>query len=161
MPARLILPAFLLSSPTLSFSPFSHFTHLQPKGLRTEMESQAQQHRSQTPIIQNFNIPKQRGAYCRHQPTCLPNSICMESTTKERVPVAEGLPEKTNAIGDSRKTTETETRSSLATVYACTVSWWSIRGIIWTPTNQIRALSARAHLSRELRARARLASRGI
>jgi len=30
-----------------------------------------------------------------------------------------GLPEKANGIGDSRKTTETESRTSLATVYAC------------------------------------------
>ena len=37
-----------------------------------------------------------------HQPTCLPNSICMESTTIEGAPVAEGLPEETN-VGDSRK----------------------------------------------------------
>ena len=52
---RLLLPAFLLSSPSLSFSQFSHFTHLQPEGLRTEMVSQAQlsqQHRSQMPIMQ-------------------------------------------------------------------------------------------------------------
>ena len=35
-------------------------------------------------------------------PACLPKSICMESTTIEGAPVAEGLPEETN-IGDSRK----------------------------------------------------------
>ena len=86
------------------------------------MESQAQlpqQHRSQTPSLQNFNIPKLRGA----QPTCLPNSTCLESTATEG-----GLPEETNAIGDSRKTTETEARSSLATVDTCTVPGWSIPG---------------------------------
>ena len=33
--------------------------------------------------------------------------------------MAEGLPEEANGIGDSRKTTETESRSSLTTVYAC------------------------------------------
>ena len=38
-----------------------------------------------------------------HQPTCLSNSICMESTTKEGKPVAEGLPEEINGIGDPRK----------------------------------------------------------
>ena len=39
-----------------------------------------------------------------HKPTytCLPNSICMESTATE-VTVAEGLPEEANAITDSRK----------------------------------------------------------
>jgi len=40
-PARLLLPAFLLFL-SLSFSPFSHFTHLQPDELLTEMEYQAQ-----------------------------------------------------------------------------------------------------------------------
>ena len=35
--------------------------------------------------------------------------------------MAVGLPEEANAIGDSRKTTETETRSPRATVYACRV----------------------------------------
>ena len=38
-----------------------------------------------------------------HQPTFLPNNICMESTTTEGVPVAEGLPEETNAIGTQEK----------------------------------------------------------
>ena len=44
----------------------------------------------------------------------------MESTasTTEGAPVAEGVLEETNAI---TKTTETESRPSLATVYACTV----------------------------------------
>ena len=38
-----------------------------------------------------------------HQPTFLPNDICMESTTTEGAPVAEGLPEETNAIGTQEK----------------------------------------------------------
>ena len=33
--------------------------------------------------------------------------------------MAEGLPEEANGIGERRKTTETESRSSLSTVYAC------------------------------------------
>ena len=67
--------------------------------------------------------------------------------------MAEGLPEEATAIGDSRKTTETEARSSSETVYTCTVSGGSIPGKIWMPTNEIRATSARSHASRELRAR--------
>ena len=86
----------------------------------------------------------------------------MESTTTEGAPVAEGLPEETNGIGNSRKkTTETETRSQLTAVYACRVPGWSIPGKIWMPTNQIREISAGARVSRELRARALQASRGI
>ena len=87
----------------------------------------------------------------------------MESTTTEGAPVAEGLPEETNGIGDSKKkkTTETETRSPLATVYACPVPGWSVPGKIWMPTNQIRAIFAGAHVYRELCTRALQASRGI
>ena len=117
------------------------------------MESQAQlsqQHRSQTPNLQNFYIPKRRVS--GHQPTCLPNG---ESTTKEGTPVAEGLyRRRPTALKTQEKTTETETRSSLATVYACTVPGWLVPGKIWMSTNQIRAISASAHVSRELRARA-------
>jgi len=60
-----------------------------------------------------------------------------------------------------KKTTETEAHSPLAIVNACTVPGWSIPGKIWMPTNQITAMSAGAHLSRELRERAPEASRGI
>ena len=66
----------------------------------------------------------------------------------------EGIPEEANGIGDPRKTTETEARSPLATVYTCTISRRSIPGKIWTSTNQITAIPASAHVSRELRARA-------
>ena len=52
------------------------------------------------------------------------------------------------------KTTETETRLLLAALYACSVSRRSIPGKILTPANQIKELSVRAHVSRELRARA-------
>ena len=52
------------------------------------------------------------------------------------------------------KTTETETHLLPAAVNACTVSRWWIPGKILTPTNQINELSVRAHVSRELRARA-------
>ena len=103
--------------------------------------------------LSKLHIPKlQCGSWA--QAYVLPNSICTESTTTEGAPVAEGISEESNGIEDSRKTTETEARSSLATVYACTVPGWSIPGKIWMPTNQIRDLSAGAHAPRELRARA-------
>ena len=89
--------------------------------------------------------------------------ICMELTTTEGAPVVDGLTEETNSIGDSKekKTTETEAHSSLATLHACTVPGWLIPGKFWMLTNQIRVISARARVSRELRARALQASRGI
>ena len=139
------------STPSLP-SPSLPILQLQQDGLLTEMVSQAQlsQH-SQTPSL-------------GHQPACLTNRICMESSTTERAPWhwqrAYGRIEA-NGIGDSRKTTETETRSWLATVYSCTVCRWSIPGKTWMPTNQIRAIPVRARVSRELRARALQASWGI
>ena len=142
---RLFLPILPLHSPST-------------RGTTKKMESEAQlsqQHRAKPSNFQYL-----LAAWCLS--TSLPNSICMESTTTEGAPVAEGLREDTNGIGDSRKkTTETETRASLAIVYTCRVSGWSIPGKIWKPTNQIRAISAGAHVSRELRARALQASRGI
>ena len=67
----------------------------------------------------------------------------------EGAPVVEGLPEEANSIGDPRRTTETEARSLVVTVYACTVSWRSLPGKIRISTNQIRAISMRARVSRE------------
>jgi len=60
-----------------------------------------------------------------------------------------------------KKTTETETRLPWQKVDACTVSWQSIPGKIWMPTNQIRAKYAHADVSRELCARAPQASQSI
>ena len=82
-------------------------------------------------------------------------------TTTEGTPVAEGLPGEITTPVETEKTTETEAHSSLATVHACTVSRGSIPGKIWMPTNQIRAISARAHVFRELGARALQLSRSI
>ena len=113
--------------PSSSFSPFSHFIRLQ---LLTEMESQAQlsqQHppcRSQTPCLQSFNIyiSKQCGVWA--PATCLPNSICMPSSQlqqKERQ-WQRAYRRRPTPLETQEKTTETETRSPQATVYACTVS---------------------------------------
>jgi len=60
-------------------------------------------------------------ASCLGAPYASHVSTNMESTTTEGAPAAGGLPEEANAIGDSRKTTETESRTSLVTVYTCTV----------------------------------------
>jgi len=124
------------------------------------MERQAQQHRPQMPSLQNFNIPKRR--------QCLGTSLRVYRTVtawsqlqqRERL-WQRAYRRRPAALESQEKTTETETRSPLATVYACTVPGWSIPGKIWMPSNQIRAASARAHVSRELRARALQASRSI
>ena len=76
----------------------------------------------------------------------------MESSTTEGAPVAEGLPEETNGIGDSGK--KKRQRQKHAQHWQQFMRARSIPGKIWMPTNQIRTITARAHASRELRARA-------
>ena len=88
-----------------------------------------------------------RGREEVHSASCLALKISSES---ESIGGPEG-----HDIGHSRKkTTETESHSSLPTVYTCEVSIRSIPGKIWMTTNQITAVSACACVSRELRARA-------
>jgi len=135
---------FFLSLPL--FLPFSHFTHLSPDRLLLNRNgvssstvtaaSSLSKRCSKTPSLQTV-YPS--GVASGHQPTCLPKSICLESTTPERAPVAED--NQTAMETQEKKTTETETRSTLPTAYAYTVSRWSIPGKIWMPTNQIRVLS--------------------
>ena len=111
-------------------------------------ESQAQlpqQHpklRFQTPNLQNL-FPS---GVMSHQTTFLPNNICMESTTTEGAPVAEGLPEVTNAIGTQEK--NDRDRNTLTTGNSLRVisSRRSIPGKIWMPTNQIGSTLARARV---------------
>ena len=67
--------------------------------------------------------------------------------------MAEGAGEG-KGIGDQRKTTETETRSPLATVYACTDRFPPKQERSQMSTNQIVALLARARL--QARATSRL-----
>jgi len=152
--ARMTTPPCLPSSlALLLFLPFFHFTHLQPEGLRKEMESRAQlsqQHRSQSPRLQTFNIHK------RLAPTYVSTEQHLHGDNYNRGSASGRGPTR----GDQRhwrlkkKTTETETCSSLARVYACVIPGWSIPGKIWMSTNQIRVTATGAHVSRELCARA-------
>jgi len=84
-PARLLLPAFLLSC-----NSFYLFTHLQPDGLLTEMESQAQQSK-QHPHVPRSQAPSLRNLFHTvvygYQPMCLPS---MESTTTEESTIGKG-----------------------------------------------------------------------
>ena len=69
-------------------SPYSpHFTHLEPDGLLTEMETQDQLSRQHPPC--HNNAPRHQslfpsGVGSRHQPTWLHNCICMELITTEQ-----------------------------------------------------------------------------
>jgi len=68
---------------------------------RKEMESQAQlsqQPRSQTPSLQNFNIPKRHGTWA---PAYVSSEQHLHGV--EGVPVARTSPVETNGIADSRK----------------------------------------------------------
>jgi len=124
------------------------------------MESPAQlsqQHRSQTASLQNFNMPKRLGTSLRVYQTAL----TWRQIQKRERQWQRAYWRRPTALETQEKTTETEAHSSLAKVGACADSGWSIPGKIWMPTNQIRAISAQAHVPRELRARALQTSRGI
>ena len=58
--------------------------------------------------------------------------------------MAQGLQEDANGVGERRKTTETDTRSSLSTLYACTRRFPPKFVLPRVPTNQIIELPARA-----------------
>ena len=62
--------------------------------------------------------------------------------------MAEGLPEEENAIGENDRDRNTLVSGNSLRVHG------RLPGNIRMPTNQIRTLSARAHVSRELCARA-------
>ena len=107
------LPAFLPFPPSLSFSPFTHFTHLQADRLATEMDSQAQQQ----PPCRVPRLLKRRGVWAPDRLRVYEQHS--ESSTTRGAPVSDGLPKEAKSIGDPRKTTETETRTSWETVDAC------------------------------------------
>ena len=73
----------------------------------------------------------------------------------------ERLPEEANAIEGSRK----NDRDMITLTTSNSLRVHSFQAVvsrqIWMPANQIRAIAARAHVYRELRARALRASRGI
>jgi len=88
----------------------------------------------------------------------LPNSICMEPSTTRGS--ASG---RKHTGGGQHHWRIDRDRSTLITGKGLRVHSfrWSIPGKIWIPTNQIRDISARTHVPRELCARALQASRGI
>jgi len=145
------LPAFLLSSHSLSFSPFSHFTHLHPEGLRNGMESQAQQsrqRRSYTQSLLNFNIPKRRGTWA---PAYVSTEQHLHGVNYNRS--RENASGRGPTGGDQRHwrlKKKRQRQNHAQHLQQFTRAQFPSRQI-WIPTNQIKAIS---HVSRELRARA-------
>ena len=74
-------------------------------------------------------------------PSYLPTEQRSDSTTRASTVGAEG---EANGISDRRKTTETKSRSSLSTVYACTGCFPPKYELPRMPTNQIMVLPVRA-----------------
>ena len=126
------------------------------------MEFQAQLSPCQTLLPDgkpSKHIPKRRGIWA---PAYLSTEQHFHGVNYNRGSASQrGLPEKANSIQDSSK--NDRDGNTLTTGHTLRVHGFQVVDSRdnWTPTNQIRALSARAHLSRELRARALLASRGI
>jgi len=77
------LPYFSPLPPSLSSSPFTHFTHLQPDGLLTEMKL-----KSHSNILlvkphfqmQAFKLPERRGDWAPAYVSTEQHNFCMEST---------------------------------------------------------------------------------
>ena len=148
LPSFLALPVFL---PVLPFhSPSTRGTTRRNVKLS-----------SLPPRRQAFNIPKRRGPWA---PAYVSTEQHLHGFNDNRGSASgrgpTGGDQRQWRLKKKKKTTETESRSTLATVYACTAPG-SIPGKICMPTNQIRAVSPAARVSRELRARAPQASRGI
>ena len=109
--------SLLLSSPSLSFSPFSHFNQMDYK---QKWSLKIKQHRYQTPILQKFNI--QKAVLC--QGTSLrvyPTAFAWSQLQKRERQWQRAQWRRPTALETQDKTTETGTRSSLATVYACRI----------------------------------------
>ena len=118
-PARPLLPA-LFRFPSLSF----YFTHLQPDGLLEEMEysqTVTRQHppvktRSHTYIRQALKTNSQAASY-------LGTSLRVYEVNYNGGSASErAYQRRPTPLETQEKTTETETHSSLATLYACTVN---------------------------------------
>jgi len=109
-PARLLLPALFLFF-SLSF----YFIHLQTRWTTNRNGNSTVTATSFLSTLARIRLASCLGISLR----VYRHSVNYNLT--EGTPVAKGIPEEANAIGDSRKTTETEARSSLATVDACTV----------------------------------------
>ena len=103
MPARLLLPAFFPHPPSLSPHSPTSLTFNQ-RDYEQKWSIKLNCHSNSSPRRQSFKTSTfPTSVMPGHRPTCPPSRICMESTTKEGAPVAEGLQEETNGIGDSRK----------------------------------------------------------
>jgi len=149
--------SLLFFSPSLYFSPFSRSTHLKPDGLRSlKFDCHSINRFLVTTLLPEAKRSEQfptDGAWC------LDTSLRVLPLQQRKRQCERAY--RRRPTEPKTKTTETEAHSPLATVYACTDSRQSIPGKIWVPTNQTRAISASAHASRELLARAVQASRGI
>ena len=158
-----------LSPPSLPFSQVSHFTHLQPDELdlvtemvsRTQLSQQrspCQNFASQTPSIQNISqkgrgVPATSYVFTEHR---LHGVTYNRVSTNGGGPIEEGQ-RYWRLMENDRDRITLITNNSLRVQFP----GWSIPGKIWMLTNQITAISAGAHVYRELCACALQAFPGI
>ena len=155
-PARLLLPAFLLSSPSLSFSPFSHFT---PK--RNGISSSTATATS-LPDTKPSKLQYSQAAWCLGTSLRDYRTAFAWSPLQQRERQWQRAYRRRQTSLHNQEKNDRD-RSTLISDYCVRVHSfrWLIPGKMWIPTNQIRDISARAHLYRELCARAVQASQGI
>ena len=111
---------FFLAFLFLSFSPFLHLIHSpSTRWITNRVSSSTLQSKSSSSLPDARPSKLMISQPAGNQPTVYEQQS--ETTTTEGAPVAEDLPQEASDIGDSRKSTETETRSWLARAYACGV----------------------------------------
>ena len=118
------------SMSSILYFPSSLFTYIRPDGLLTEMPNCHSNNHGTVPIYRRQALSGLCTILAANGTAFGSESTTTAST--EGAPMAEGLPEEANGIGQAKKTTEIESRSSLSTVNAC-----------FPPTNQIAALRLR------------------
>ena len=120
LPARLLFPAFFSNS-FLFFSPFSHFTYLQPDGLLTDKNEVSCSTDAATSPLSNFNISKRYGVLStslRDYRTALAwNQLQQRERRWQRA-----HRRRPTVLETQEKKTETEAHSPSPTVHACKVS---------------------------------------
>ena len=90
--------------------PFSLFTYIRPDGLLTEIYNCHGNNHGTVPIYRRQDLSGLGTILAR----CLPTEQHLDPSQLQGLQQREA-----NGIGERRKTTETESRSSLSTVYAC------------------------------------------
>jgi len=146
-----------LTSPFLSFSPFSHSTRLQPDRLLNGASTELNCHSNSLLVVVAPSLSKRMAS--GHQSTVYEQHFGVKSNRGSAS--SRGRTGGGQRHWRPKKNDRDRNTHIMGNSLHVHCSSLQIPGKIWITTNQSRAISARAYASRELRARAVQASRGI